>query len=128
MLLGCGEGRRRSRICVLVVEPPDLLLPRTTARTCMWAPALRLVAVPACQQVQQEATRLGTAGAADRRHKVVFGRTQTTRRRSPPAPAERRDECGARRVRRETEDARPHPVSQPDMLDTRRVLVCNFAP
>ena len=30
-LLGCGKGSLRSRICVLIVEPPDLRLPRRRA-------------------------------------------------------------------------------------------------
>ena len=84
-LLGCGKGSLRSRISVLIVEPPDLRLPRPAARTCARTPARRLAAVLARQQVQRETAGLGAAGAADRRHEVVFGRTLTTRRRGPPA-------------------------------------------
>ena len=44
-LLGCGKGSLRSRISVLIVEPPDLRLPRPAARTCARTPARRLAAV-----------------------------------------------------------------------------------
>ena len=107
VLLGSIEGGRRRRICMLLIELPDFLHPLAAARTCALASARSLAAVLAHQQMQHEAAGLGAAGAADRRHYVAFGRKQTTRRCGPPASTERRDESGTRRVRRETEDARP---------------------
>ena len=66
-LLGCGKGSLRSRISVLIVEPPDLRLPRPAARTCARTPARRLAAVLARQQVQRETAGLGAAGAVARK-------------------------------------------------------------
>ena len=79
MRLSSIEGGRRSRICMLLIEPPDFLHPLAAARTCAWASARRFAAVLAHQQVRYEAAGLGAAGAAHRRHYVALGRKQTTR-------------------------------------------------